>query len=81
MPWNDKKIVSIILRECDGLEERFDGYRHEITAAVADILQYERQHRVSATNIQKKINEKCNATARLLLRKVEKRSGGQRKRT
>lgn len=78
MPWNDRKIISIILKECDGLEERFDGYRQEITAAVADILQYERQHRVSATNIQKKINEKCNATARLLLSKTDAIPGENR---
>ena len=80
MPWNDKKIISIILKECDGLEERFDGYREEITAAIADILQYERQHRVSATNIQKKINDKCNATARLLLRKTDANAGEKRNR-
>ena len=72
MPWNDRKIISIIVRECRGVEERFDGYREEITAAVADILQYERQHRVSATNIQKKINDKCNAIARLLLRETKR---------
>ena len=78
MPWNDRKIISIILKECDGLEERFDGYGKEITGAVADILQYERQHRVSATNIQKKINDKCNATARLLLSKTDPAAGKKR---
>ena len=81
MPWNDRKIISIILKECEGLEELFDGYREEITAAVADILQYERQHRVSATNIQKKINDKCNATARLLLSKTGGNPGEKGSRT
>ena len=33
---------------------------------ISDILEYERGHRVSATNIQKKINDKCNAAARFL---------------
>ena len=74
MPWNNKKIIPIILRECDGLEERFDGYPEKVTAAVTDIFDYERQHRVSATNIQKKINDRIYALARLLLSK-KKRSG------
>ena len=33
---------------------------------ISDILEYERQHRVQNTNIQKKINDKCNAAARYL---------------
>lgn len=74
MPWHNKKIIPIILRECNGLEERFDGYPKKVTAAVTDILDYERQHRVSATNIQKKINDRIYALARLLLSK-KKRSG------
>ena len=66
MPLNDRKIVSIILEQCAGMEERCEGYRKEIVEVIADILEYERGHRVSATNIQKKINDKCNAAARFL---------------
>lgn len=66
MPLNDKKIISIILKQCAGIEERCEGYREEITEVITDILGYERSHRVSATNIQKKINDKCNAAARFL---------------
>ncbi len=66
MPLNDKKIISIILEQCAGVEERCDGYRKEIVEVISEILRYERGHRVSATNIQKKINDKCNATARFL---------------
>lgn len=66
MPLNDRKIITIILEQCDGIEERCDGYREEIIEVISDILEYERGHRVSATNIQKKINDKCNATARFL---------------
>ncbi len=67
MPLNDKKIISIILEERNGIEERCDGYREEILDVIAEILEYERGHRVSATNIQKKINDKCNAAARFLV--------------
>lgn len=66
MPLNDKKVISIILEQCNKIEERCEGYREEIIEVISDILKYERSHRVSATNIQKKINEKCNAAARFL---------------
>ena len=66
MPLNDRKIISIILEQCAGIEERCDGYKEEIVAVITDILELERSHRVSATNIQKKINDKCNAAARFL---------------
>ena len=66
MPLNDRKIIAIILEQCHGIEERCKGYREEIIDVISDILEYERGHRVSATNIQKKINEKCNAAARFL---------------
>ena len=71
MSLNDRKIVSIILEQCSELEERCEGYRDEMIAVLSDVIEYERRHRVEATNIQKKINDKCNATARFL---AEKRS-------
>ena len=67
MPLNDKKIISIILEQCAEIDERCEGYREEIIDVISDILEYERSHRVSATNIQKKINDKCNAAAQFLV--------------
>ena len=66
MPLNSKKTISIILEQCNGIEERCPGYRKEIIGVIADILAYERGHLISHTNIQKKINDKFNATARFL---------------
>lgn len=66
MPLNDKKVISIILEQCGEIEERCEGYRDEVVDVISDILTYERSHRVAATNIQKKINEKCNAAGRFL---------------
>jgi hypothetical protein len=66
MPLNDRKIISIILEQCSDIEERCDGYQEEIIDVISDILEYERGHRVAATNIQKKINDKCNSAARYL---------------
>ena len=72
MPLNDKKIISIILDECQGMKERCDGYREEMVDVITEIISYERSHKVEATNIQKKINDKCDAVARFL---TEKRGG------
>lgn len=72
MPLNDKKIISIILEQGKTVPERFDGYREEIVNVIADIITYERSHRVERTDIKKKIFEKCDAAARLL---TEKRNG------
>ena len=60
---SDKKIVSIILTQCAELEERCEGYKEAIIDVITDILDFERRHRISPTNIQKQINEKCNAAA------------------
>jgi hypothetical protein len=72
MPLNDKKIISIILEQGASVPERCPGYREEVMDVIADIINYERAHRVEATNIQKKINDKCDAAARFL---TEKRDG------
>ena len=66
MPLKSRKIISVILEQCAGIDERCKGYREEIIEVISEILEYERGHRVSATNIQKKINDKCNAAARFL---------------
>ncbi len=75
MPLNNRKIISIIFEQCAGIEERCDGYKEEIVAVITDILEYERGHRVSATTIQKKINDKCNAAARFLAEQQAHDSG------
>lgn len=66
MPLNDKKIISIILKEATTVEERCTGYREEVINTIAEIIEYERQHRVQGTNIQQKINDKCNTVGRFL---------------
>lgn len=75
MPLNDRKTISIILEECAGVEERCEGYRKELIEVISEILDYERGHRVSATNIQKKINDKCNAAGRFLATQRGKDTG------
>lgn len=68
MSTNNKKIISIILEQCDSIEERCKGYREEIAQVVSEILVYERNHRESRIDIQKKINDQFNATAQFLVK-------------
>ena len=69
MPLNDRKIINIILEECKTVEERCSGYREELIDVITDIITAERQHREKGTNIQQKINDKCNAAGRFLAEK------------
>ncbi len=66
MPLNDRKIISIILEECDKVDARCAGYEAELQEVITEVIALERQHRVRAGSIQKKINDKFNATARFL---------------
>lgn len=79
MPLNDRKIISILLEESAKVEDRCKGYRKEIVDVIAEVIEYERQHRVQGTNIQKKINDKCNAAGRYLAeqRTEDTDAGGQ----
>ena len=72
MPLNERKIISIILGECEFVEERCRGYKEELVKTITEIITAERQHRVRGTNIQQKINDKCNATGQFL---AENRDG------
>ena len=69
MPLNNRKIITIILDECESIEERCDGYREELVETITEIIVLEGQHRVQGTNIQQKINDKCNAVGNFLARK------------
>jgi ribosomal protein L4 len=78
MPLNERKIINIILEECKTVEERCEGYQEELVDVVTDIITAERQHRVQGTNIQKKINDMCNATGRFLAeRQAQSNTAGE----
>lgn len=66
MPLNDRKIIRIILEECDKMQARCPGYQDELREVITEVIAMERQHQVKSGNIQKKINDKFNATARFL---------------
>jgi predicted transcriptional regulator len=66
VPLNQRKIVEIILRKVQDVDEKCSGYREEIQEVIVDIIEYERQHRVQGTNIQQKVNGKIDAAGRYL---------------
>ena len=66
MPANHQKVIQIIFDEMNMIEERCEGYRDELTHAVADIITAEAQHRVKGMNIQQQVSDKCNAVGRFL---------------
>lgn len=68
MPLSDKKVITIILEECDKLPERITGYRRAIRDTITDILLYERRHLTAATNIQQQVDQACDSAAGLLVR-------------
>jgi hypothetical protein len=76
MPLNERKIIGIILEECRSVTERCPGYQEELVEVITDIIAIERQHRVESTNVQQKINDKCNAAGRFLAEKRGSSNGG-----
>lgn len=77
MPLNDRKIIRIILEECDKMQTRCPGYREELREVITEVIAMERQHQVKSGNIQKKINDKLHATARFLATSRRKPSANQ----
>jgi hypothetical protein len=51
MAYKDEKIVRVLLNEASNVEERCEGYRDELTEAMAEIIQNERAHLFQRTNI------------------------------
>jgi len=64
VPLNQRKVLSIVLQQCEETEQRCADYRSELIEVMAEVLRYEQEHRVSATNIQQKINAKLNSFAK-----------------
>ena len=51
MAYKDEKIVSVLLEEASKVDERCEGYREELTEAIAEIVQKERAHTFQRSNI------------------------------
>jgi len=51
MAYKDEKIVRVLLEEASKVDERCEGYREELTEAIAEIVQKEHAHLFQRTNI------------------------------
>lgn len=68
MAHKDRKVVQVLLGELSNVPERCDGYRQEMRHLLGDVLNVERDHSISRTNVVKKIAGSVNALAMFLYR-------------
>ncbi len=68
-----KLVVDAIKRRCADVEPRIEGYEKELLTTVVDILAREREHRVSPTNVQQKVQDHIE----VLGDQIWKRSAGK----
>ncbi len=68
MSFNKEKMVSLILNECESIEERRDGYRKKILDAIVEILNAERENQTQRTRIQQQVNTACHEAGNFLAR-------------
>ena len=54
MAYNDKKILQVLLEELKEVPERCEGYREDVGHLLGDVLNFEREHAISKTNVVKK---------------------------
>ena len=66
MPMNSRKVLEILLEEVDAIEEPCVGYRGQLRDTVAEIMMVERDNIVQKTNIQQKVDDRCEVAGRWL---------------
>ena len=60
MAYNDKKILQVLLEELKEVPERCEGYQDDVAHLLGDVLNFEREHAISKTNVVKKIADQVN---------------------
>ena len=68
MSYNKKKMVKLILNECESIEERCEDYKQKILDAIVEILNAEREHQIQRTQIQQQVNSACYTAGDFLAR-------------
>ena len=66
MAYKDKRIVQVLLEEASKTEQRCEGYREEITEAMAEIIQKERSHLFQRTNIVVEIGDVISSVGKFI---------------
>lgn len=57
---DSRRVLEIILEEAAAVDERYVGYRKDLTEVVAEIVNIERQHRLMSRNVKKEIADQVN---------------------
>lgn len=63
-----QRVIAILLEEANKIEQRYEGYRHDLKECVAEIADLERQHKVVTRHIKQDVAVKIDTYARLLVR-------------
>ena len=66
MAHKDRKVVQVLLGELSNVPQRCDGYRQEMRHLLGDVLNVERDHSISRTNVVKKIASSVNTLGMFL---------------
>ena len=45
MPFNAQKMANLILKECESIEERCEGYNDKLVKAIVEILSSEKENK------------------------------------
>ena len=75
-----QKFLSILLEECQSVEEKCDGYPVELEKAIVEIIRAERQHSVIGTNINQKVEAICEKAGNYLYAKRQDSTSDSRRR-
>jgi hypothetical protein len=66
MAFNDKKILAVLTGELKSVPDRCDGYKEEVAHLIGDILNFERDHAISKTNVVQRIGDQINTVGMLV---------------
>lgn len=79
MAYNDKKILQVLIDECNKVPERCEGYRRDISHLLGDILTLERENAIARINIVKKITDQVNTAGMELYKNLSSRNADEDK--
>ncbi len=70
MTVSQQKLLAVLREQVDRIDEtdRVPGYRGDVLETLAQIVVLEKEHLEARTQIQKKINDKAQALATVLLK-------------
>jgi hypothetical protein len=66
-----KLVIEAIKQRCAAVDPRFDGYEKELLTTVSDILSREREHKVSPTTVQQKVQDHIEVLGDQIWRRSE----------